>query len=85
MNEIFRDIIHKDMIIYIDDITNSSRKYKQHVKALPKVLQGLPTQQFWWKQSKCQFYSLRFEILGHLLTSEGHSADPLKLQKIFNI
>ena len=34
MNEIFQDMIYKDLIIYLDDIIILSRNYKQHVKAL---------------------------------------------------
>ena len=34
MNEIFRDIIYKHLIIYIDDIIISSRNYKQYMEAL---------------------------------------------------
>ena len=46
MNETFRDIIYKDLIIYIDVIIFSSRNYKQHVEALRKVLQCLQDKQF---------------------------------------
>ena len=77
MNEIFRDMIFKDLIIYIDDITISSANYKEHVEALRRVLQLLQDQQFWLKESKCQYFTKRSEILGQILTPEGLSADPL--------
>ena len=38
MNEIFRDMIFKDLIIYIDDIIISSATYKEHVEALRRAL-----------------------------------------------
>ena len=41
MNEIFPDIIFKDLIIYIDDIIIPSSTYKEHVAALRRVVQGL--------------------------------------------
>ena len=84
MNEIFRDLIHEDLIIYIDDIIISSRNYKQHVESLRKVTQCQQDQQFWLKESKCQFFTRRLDILGHILTPEGLSADPLEVQKIFD-
>ena len=34
MNEIFPDMIYKELIIYIDDIIISSRNWEQHVEAL---------------------------------------------------
>ena len=82
MNEIFRDIIYKDLIIYVDDIIISSQNYMQHVEALRKVLLRLQNQQFWLKESKCQFFTKRLDILAYILTPEGLSADPLKVQKI---
>ena len=47
MNEIFPDMIFKDLIIYIDDIIISSANYKEHVEAVRRVLQRLQDQQFW--------------------------------------
>ena len=45
MNEIFRDMIYKDLIIYIDDMFISSNNQKQDVDALWKVLLRLQRQQ----------------------------------------
>lgn len=84
MNDIFWDMIYKDLIIYIDDIIISSKNYKQDVEALRKILQHLQDQQFWLKENKCQFITKGWEILGHILTTEGVSADALKIQKIFD-
>ena len=64
MNEIFRDMIYKDWIIYIDAIIISSRNYKQHIEALRKVLLRLQEQQFWLEESKCQFFTNRLDLLG---------------------
>ena len=82
MNEIFRDMIFKDWIIYIDDIIISSPNYKEHVEALRRVLQCLQDQHFWLKESQFQFFTKRLEILAHILTPEGLSADPQKVRKI---
>ena len=84
INETFRDMIYKDLIIYIDNIIFSSRNYKQHVEALRKVLQRLQDQRFWLKESKCQFFTIPLDILEHILRPAGLSADPLKLQEIFD-
>ena len=47
MNEIFGDMIFKDLIIYIDDIIISSATYKKHVEALRRVLEHPQDPQFW--------------------------------------
>ena len=84
MKAIFTDMISKDLIIYIDDIIISSRNYKQHVEAFRKVIQRLPDQLFWLNESKCQFFTKYLDILGHISTAEGLSAEPLQVQKIFD-
>ena len=62
----------------------SSANYKEHVEALRRVLQRLQDQLLWWMESKCQFFTKRLEILVHILTPEGLSADPQKVRKIFD-
>ena len=59
MNDIVHDIRFQDLIIYIDAIIISSTTYKEHVEAVQRVLQALQHQQFWLKQSKCQFCNKR--------------------------
>ena len=70
MNEIFKDIIYKDLIIYKDPIIYIdhiiiSRTYHQHVATFRKVLQRLVDQQSWLKGSKCQLFTKRLEIRTH--------------------
>ena len=84
MNTISRVMMHKDLIIYIDDIIISSRNNKQVVEALRKVLLRLPEQQFRLQASKCQFFTNHLDILVHILTPKGLSADPLQVQKLFD-
>ena len=84
LNGIFKDMIYKVLIIYIDDIIISSRNHMQHVQALQKVLQHLQDQEFCLQQTKCHLVTKRSDILANILTREVLSAHPLKLQKIFN-
>ena len=72
MNEIFQDIIFQDLIIYIDDIIISSATYKEHVETLRRDLQHLQDQQFWLKESKCQFLTKDLKILAHILIKVGN-------------
>ena len=82
MNEIYRDMIFKDLIIYIDDIIISSTSYKEYVEARRRVLQHLQNQQFWLKESNCPCFINHVEIRAHILTPEGLSAYPHKVRKI---
>jgi len=46
MYEIFKDMVFKDLVIYIDDIIIFSDTYDEHVATLRKVLQQLLDERF---------------------------------------
>jgi len=85
MFEIFKDMVFKDLVIYIDDIIIFSNTYNEHVTTLRKVLQRLLHEKFWLKASKCQFFTKRLDILGHILTPDGFHMDPKKSKKVLDI
>ena len=84
MYEIFKDMVFKDLVIYIDDIIIFSNTYEEHVATLRKVLQRLLDEKFWLKASKCQFFIKRLDILGHILTPEELHMDPKKRKKVLD-
>jgi len=84
MYEIFKDMVFKDLVIYIDDIIIFSDTYDEHVAILRKVLQRLIDEKFWLKASKCQFFTKRLDILGHILTPDGLHMDPKKRKKVLD-
>jgi len=47
MYEIFKDMVFKDLVIYIDDIIIFSDTYEEHVATVRKVLQRLLHEKFW--------------------------------------
>jgi len=84
MYEIFKDMVFKDLVIYIDDIIIFSDTYDEHVATLRKVLQRLLDQKFWLKAGKCQFFAKRLDILEHILTPDGLHMDPKKRKKVLD-
>jgi len=84
MYKIFKDMVFKDLVIYIDDIIIFSDTYDEHVATLRKVLQRLLDEKFWLKASKCHFFTKRLDILGHILTPDGLHMDPKKRKKVLN-
>jgi len=84
MYEIFKDMVFKDLVIYINDIIIFSDTYDEHVATLRKVLQRLLDEKFWLKASKCQFFTKRLDILGHILTPDGLHMDPKKHKKVLD-
>jgi len=84
MYEIFKDMVFKDLVIYIDDIIIFSDTCDEHVATLRKVLQRLLDKKFWLKASKCQFFTKRLDILGHILNLDGLHIDPKKRKKVLD-
>jgi len=66
MYEIFKDIVFKDLVIYIDDIIIFSDTYNEYIATLRKVPRRVLDEKFWLKASKCQFFTKRLEILEHI-------------------
>ena len=77
MNRIFRPYLDQFVIVFIDDILISSGSGEEHAKHLRIVLQTLREHRFYAKLSKCQF-------LGHIVSIEGVSVDPQKVEAILN-
>jgi len=84
MYEIFKDMVFKDLVIYIDDFIIFSDTYNEHVATLWKVLQRLLDEKFWLKAGKCQFFTKRQDILGHILTLDVLHMDPKKRKKVLD-
>ena len=76
MLDIFKDLVYQCLMIYIDNTIIYSRTYKEHVTQLKKVLQRLEEHKFYLKESKCQFFTRKLEILVHILTSDGLHVNP---------
>jgi len=84
MYEIFKEMVFKDLIIYIDDIIIFSDTYDKHVATLRKVLPRLLDERFWLQASKCQFFTKRLDILGHIITPDGLHMDSKKRKKVLH-
>ncbi|GJP43588.1 hypothetical protein CLOM_g3032 [Closterium sp. NIES-68] len=82
MNGVFRDLLNKCVIMYLDDILIYSKTREQHLKDLEAVFQLLQQHQLITKGSKCEFLKQEMEFLGHVISTEGIRIDPKKLWAI---
>ncbi|GJP49600.1 hypothetical protein CLOM_g8787 [Closterium sp. NIES-68] len=82
MNGVFRDLLDKCVIIYLDDILIYSKTREQHLKDLEAVFQRLQQHRLITKGSKCEFLKQELEFLGHVISTEGIRIDPKKLRAI---
>ena len=72
------------MIVFIDDILIYSGSGEEHAEHLRIILQTLREHRLYAKLSKCQFWLDSVAFLGHIVSAEGVSVDPQKVEAILN-
>ena len=82
MNEVFRPLLDKSVVIYLDDILIFSRTWEDHLRDVGAVLERLRSSQLYAKMSKCEFGKESVEFLGHVVSNEGVSVDAKKVEAI---
>ena len=84
MNRIFQPYLDQFVIVSIDDILIYSGSKEDHEEHLRVVLQILRENQLYAKFNKCQFWLDSVTFLGHVISAEGVSVDPQKIEAIVN-
>ena len=84
MNRIFQPCLDQFVIVFIDDILIYSGSKEDNEEHLRVVLQILRENQLYAKFSKCQFWLNSVAFLGHVISAEGISVDPQKIEAIMN-
>nr|GFA26190.1 retrotransposon protein, putative, Ty3-gypsy subclass [Tanacetum cinerariifolium] len=82
MNRIFHDFLDKFIIVFIDDILVFSKSKEEHEDHLRTVLQTLRQEKLYAKFSKCEFWLSSVAFLGHIVSAEGITMDPAKIEAI---
>ena len=67
---------------YLDDIIIFSRSEEEHLEHLEKVFLALKAAGLKLKRSKCDFFKSNLSYLGHMISEEGISPMPEKLESI---
>ena len=84
MNWVFQPYLDRFVIVFIDDILLYSGSLEEHSEHLRIVLQTLRERQLYAKLSKCQFWLDKVAFLGHVISVEGVSVDPKKIEAVVN-
>ena len=82
MNRIFKPFLDKFVVVFIDDILIYSRTREEHAKHLRTVLNILREKQLYAKLSKCDFWMSEIQFLGHVISAQGISVDPSKVEVV---
>src|SRR5262249_43465071 len=78
MNNLFRPVLDKFVIVYLDDILIYSKNLEEHERHVRQVLEILRQNKLYAKLSKCEFFRSRVNFLGHVVSEDGVTVDPEK-------
>jgi hypothetical protein len=82
MNGVFMEYLEKFVIVFLDDILIYSKSEEEHEQHLTMVLQFLREHKLYAKLSKCIFYQKNIHYFGHIISAEGITVDPKKIEAI---
>ena len=69
-------------LVYLDDVIILGRSFSEHLNNLRAVFDRLREAGLKLKTSKCTFYQKEVVFHGHIVSEEGVSTDPAKVQAI---
>jgi hypothetical protein len=81
MNSVFMPELDKFVIVFNDNILIYSKNEEEHARHLRVILQWLGDHQLYAKFSKCAFWLKEVPFLGHIISAEGITVDPSKVQE----
>ena len=84
MNSVFMPELHKFVVVFIDDILIYSKNEEEHAEHLRIMLQRLREHKLYAKFSQCDFWLAEVQFLGHIISKDGISVDPSKIQDVLN-
>jgi len=82
MNDVFKGLLRKFVLVFFDDILVYSPCWNSHLQHLERVLQLLLQHQLYAKFSKCSFGLQSVDYLGHSVSGNGVSMVPDKIKAV---
>jgi hypothetical protein len=82
MHRLFRDLLDKNVVIFIDDILIYSKTPEEHAAHLREVLGRLRSSKFYCKLFNCELWRSEVTFLGHVVSKKGLSMEQTKLQAV---
>ncbi|XP_041853008.1 uncharacterized protein LOC121647552 [Melanotaenia boesemani] len=82
MQRIFGDQQCQSLLLYLDDIVVFSSTTDQHLERLRVVLERLQREGLKVKLNKCAFFQQEVRYLGHVISDQGVSTDPDKIEAV---
>ncbi len=82
INDVFRDMLNRQVVVYIDDILIYSDTLEDHVQHVRAVLQRLIQYQLFAKIEKCDFHQTSISFLGYIISPGGVAMDEGKVKAV---
>lgn len=79
MNDVFRPLLRKSVLVFFDDILIYSQDWDSHLRHVREVLGLLSTHSLVVNKKKCSFAQQTVEYLGHVISENGVAVDPSKV------
>ena len=84
MNDVFREYLDQFVVIYLDDVLIFSQNQREHEKHVRLVLEKLRSAGLYAKLEKCEFDKSSVEFLGYVISQDGISMDPRKIDTLLS-
>ena len=84
MQRCFTEELFDILLIYLDDLLVFSKSFEEHLLNLDKVLTIITKRGLKLKKEKCNFFQKEISYLGHIVSKNGISTDPEKVNCIKN-
>ena len=82
MVTLFRDMMHKEIEVYVDDMIVESRTTRDHLVDLRKLFKCLIKYRLRLNPNKCIFGASLGKLLSFIVSQRGIEVDPIKVHAI---
>jgi hypothetical protein len=84
MNEVLKEFLDQGVVVYIDDVLIYTKTLEEHHALMKRVLAKLQEYGLAIAPHKSVLHGKKVEFLGYILTPEGISMSPNKVEDILN-